>query len=296
MPHRQVQLGIPSTSEVVHTGKRPSPFVKWAGGKGQLLDQMAAHFPRQFRTYIEPFLGGGAVFFYLLPRRARLADLSEDLINTYRVVRDRPQELAEALDEHAPHGNDERYFKQVRSTPPEGLSDVQRAARLIFLNKTCFNGLYRVNSKGQFNTPFGHYRKPPRLYEATNLHAASHALKGKVLDVADYHQSCAHASEGDFVYLDPPYHPLTKTANFTGYTKDAFSEKDQEELALVFDRLHEKGCYAMLSNSSHDNVRRLYEGRGYTIIPVSAKRAINSKGDARGEIQEFLVTNYARAR
>lgn len=270
-------------------GVKPTPFLKWAGGKSQLLDQMRPYFPSEYGAYFEPFLGGGAVFFHLLPEKATLSDSNDELMNVYRVVQQDPYALMKALDEHHVHRKSKEYYYRIRALDPDELDDVERAARTIFLNKTCYNGLYRVNSEGRFNVPFGRY-KNPSLYDRDNILAASAALKGKTLKTADYKEVCEEARRGDFIYLDPPYQPLSKTASFTSYTKDAFGEKEQEELANVFKNLDKRGCRVMLSNSSTDFIRTLYAE--YHIVPMRATRAINCKPSGRKAIEELLIMNY----
>lgn len=268
---------------------RPTPFLKWAGGKGQLLDQLEKFLPAEYRTYFEPFLGGGALFFRLLPKRAILSDSNPDLINAFQVVRDKPRELMEALDNHRPHRRSKDYFYKVRAMDPGDMDAMERAARTIFLNKTCYNGLYRVNSQGRFNVPYGSYTNPT-LYDRDNLLAASAALQGKTILAKDYRDSLKVAREGDFVYLDPPYQPLSPTASFTGYTKDAFNRADQEGLAALFRKMHKQGCRLLLSNSATPYIRGLYAG--FTMEAVKAARAINCKGSGRGAIDELLVMSY----
>src|SRR3989442_9862706 len=226
-----------------------SPFLKWAGGKAQLLKQFSAFFPKEFGTYFEPFLGGGAVFFHLRPERAILSDTNPELVNAFQVVRDDLELLVDALERHYPHRNSEAYFYRVRKQVPSDLSAVQRAARTIFLNKTCYNGLWRVNAKGEFNVPFGKY-KNPTLYDPENLAAASGTLRGKIVTVGDYRDITMYARKEDFVYLDPPYQPLSTTSSFTGDTTESFGESEPKELAVVFRELDEHRCEVMLSNSS----------------------------------------------
>lgn len=266
-----------------------APFLKWAGGKAQLLTQLSPFLPREFETYIEPFLGGGAVFFYIRPDKAILSDTNPELINVFQLVRDDPERLVAALSRHYPHRNSKEYFYRIRKQNPADLSVTERAARTIFLNKTCYNGLWRVNTKGEFNVPFGKY-KNPTLYDPENIAAAHAVLHGKIVTVGDYSDICTYARENDFVYLDPPYQPLTATASFTGYTMESFNESNQKELAFVFRELDERGCKVMLSNSATDFVESLYDG--YRIHRVKAKRAINSKPAGRGTIDEFLIMNY----
>lgn len=271
------------------------PFLKWAGGKQQLLAQYEPYFPAHFRCYFETFVGAGAVFFHLwntgrLPPDAYLLDNNEELINVYRVVRDRPDDLIQVLVAHRERHCGAHYY-QVRDLDRQGvsLSDVERAARTLYLNKTCYNGLYRVNSRGQFNVPMGSY-KAPKIFEEDALRAASAALQGVTLEVRDFRSVVALAQAGDFIYFDPPYDPVSKTARFTNYTADSFRDQDQRDLAAVFTELAEKGCLCMLSNAHTPFVRDLY--RRYRIEIVQANRAINSNASRRGAIEEVLILNY----
>jgi DNA adenine methylase len=271
------------------------PFLKWVGGKGQLLSQFEAYFPSEFQRYFEPFVGGGAVFFHLwntgrLAKPAFLFDTNPELVNAYQVVRDQVDELIEALARHKTRHNREYYYA-VRSLDRNGgkLGSVERAARTLYLNKTCYNGLYRVNSKGLYNVPMGSYKRPKILNEGL-LRAASIALQGAVIEQIRFDKIIEMAREGDFFYFDPPYVPLSKTANFTGYTAGSFGEVEQRRLAGVFRTLAEKGCLCMLSNSYTPLVLELY--RGYRIERVMAKRAINSKASRRGAVPEAVVLSY----
>jgi DNA adenine methylase len=278
--------------------RRVRPFVKWAGGKGQLLAQFETRFPGRFEGYAEPFAGGGAVFFHLYNqgllhgKRVVLIDQLEELINCYRVVQSQVEDLIAALQRREPYKADADYYYTIRAwdrQPGYGLrSDVERAARFIFLNRTCYNGLYRVNRQGQFNVPFGRYRNP-KICDTQNLRAASRALQGVSLVAGDFGRCLEVAATGDLVYLDPPYHPLSETANFTSYTSADFDVGDQRRLARVFKALDERGCQLLLSNSDTPLVQRLYEG--YEQIQVRAARPISSRGDGRGAISELLVTN-----
>ena len=245
--------------------------------------------PNSIDTYFEPFLGGGALFFHLRPKLAVLSDLNAELIHTYTTVRDAPEALMAALDAHFEHRFDEDYFYSVRLQVPNNLPPEARAARTIFLNKTCFNGLYRVNSKGVFNVPFGGY-KNPTLYVRENILAASAALERAELLVSDYRVACKKARRGDFVYFDPPYDPLSKTSAFTAYTSEGFGEVQQRQLAELFRTLDRKGCKVLLSNSATPLLDELY--REYAPIRLKAKRAINCKGTGRGAIDELLIMNY----
>ncbi|HEV2391626.1 MAG TPA: DNA adenine methylase [Verrucomicrobiae bacterium] len=270
------------------------PFLKWAGGKGQLLTQLDGLLPKQLDIYFEPFTGGGAVFFHLkhrFPRmRAFLRDSNADLINAYQVVRDFPDDLMARLDEHLAHYRveRERYFYHIRSqheVPFEAV--VERAARMIFLNKTCFNGLWRVNARGQFNVPIGSH-KNPALYDRGNILAASLALQGAHLAVQDFRNTMEEAGAGDFIYIDPPYAPVSPTASFTSYTREEFGLEAQRELAGLFAGGARRGVRLMLSNSDTPFIRELYGD--FVIHTVRARRAINSNGLKRGEINEVVIT------
>ena len=275
----------------------PRPFLKWAGGKTQLLSQFEALYPhpRSIRRYIEPFVGSGAVFFKLrrlaCPREVFLADNNEELINVYVAVRGQVEEVIEALRRHKALHSMEHYYL-VRARNPGRMSSTARAARLIYLNKTCFNGLYRVNSKGGFNVPMGRYQDPPILH-AENLRAAGQALEKAGLKTAHFRKTLDVARKGDFIYFDPPYHPLSKTSFFTSYTEGAFTASDQKDLAEVYSILARRGCRVMLSNSDCPFIRGLYEG--FDIRSVSARRNINSKAEKRGRIGEVVVLNYEPA-
>ena len=268
----------------------PYPIVKWAGGKSQLLPVISQHVPRSFKRYFEPFVGGGALFFNLYANdralKAFLGDLNAELINCYAAVRDDVDTVIRHLKKHR---NESEYFYLLRSLNVEKLDDAQRAARIIYLNKTCFNGLYRVNRSGQFNVPFGSY-KNPRTCDEDNLHAASAAFQHAKLHCGPFKELLKQARRGDFVYLDPPYQPLSATANFTSYTSRCFGSRDQEELAQAFAELTKRGCHVMLSNSDNELIHELYGD--YNIKTVYATRAINCKGDRRGRISELLVMNY----
>ncbi|MBI5490704.1 MAG: DNA adenine methylase [Deltaproteobacteria bacterium] len=264
----------------------PRPFLKWAGGKGQLLEQYRPLFPRRFGRYHEPFVGGGAVFFHLRPPQATLSDDNADLIDCLLAVRD---DLPAVIDALGRHRYEKEYYYAVRAQDPAALPLAERAARMIFLNRTCFNGLYRVNSKGGFNVPFGRYSNPT-ICDAPNLHACARALKQAQIERGPFGSVLDRARRGDFVYFDPPYHPLSKTAYFTAYAKGGFREEDQRELARVFAELDRRGVLVMLSNSDTPLVRELY--KGLRIVRVQATRSINSKGARRGAITELVVLNY----
>lgn len=255
---------------------KAKPFLKWAGGKTQLLPELRKHIPEQFNRYIEPMVGAGAMFFDLQPKTAILSDSNEELVNTYIIVRDKVEELIDNLKRYK---NEEKYYYEVRKQDPIELFPVQRAARLIYLNKTCFNGLYRVNRHGQFNVPFGH-RKNPNIYDADNLRAASKALLDVEILHGDYLKVLSkYAQPGDFIFLDPPYHPVSVYSDFKRYTKEFFEEEDHISLRDEVDRLVQSGCYVLLTNSNTEFVRRLYEGYSYAVIDT--KRNISSNAKTR---------------
>jgi DNA adenine methylase len=252
------------------------PVLKWAGGKQQLLDVLLPQVPPNYNRYIEPFFGGGALFFALKPRNAIIADSNPELINLYKVIANNVTELISILKEMK---NDEKFFYEIRALDPSTLSNVEQAARTIYLNKTCFNGLYRVNRKGQFNTPFGYY-KNPTICDEENLKAASLVLQGIEIIHGDYKEVLRkYAQPGDFIYLDPPYLPVSTYSDFRRYTKEQFYEEDHIELANEVHRLHELGCYVLLTNSNHPLVHELYSK--YTISVHQTRRNINSKGTKR---------------
>lgn len=252
-----------------------------------MLSQYAPYVPRTYGRYFEPFVGSGAVFFWLKPPRAFLSDLNVELVNCYQIVKSHVEELIRALSKM--NRNEKQFYYKVRSLNPGDLSPVERAARTIFLNRTCFNGLYRVNRAGRFNVPFGRYTNP-RILDAENLRACSAALKHAQVIAGDYTKVCGKAIAGDLVYFDPPYQPLTKTAYFTQYVQGGFTEADQERLAMLFDELDHRGCLVMLSNSGTDFIRRLY--KRHRQIAIRARRAINCKPERRGEITELLILNF----
>lgn len=279
----------------------PSPFLKWAGGKARLAPVVLGRAPERFGHYHEPFLGGGAVFFaFAGAGRApapHLSDANPALISCYRSVRDDPEGVIAALEtletRYLALGTDERAgcYYEVRAARPEGAA--ANAARLIFLNRTGYNGLYRENSRGEFNVPHGRYVRP-RILDRDGLRAASRALAGATLCPGDFEQACVAATAGDFIYLDPPYQPLTATARFTAYTRSAFGEPEQERLRDAFERLTRAGVAALLSNSDHERVRDLYGERGFGFETVLMSRAINSVGSGRAPIPELLIDNFGR--
>jgi DNA adenine methylase len=272
--------------------QQPKPFLKWAGGKRQLLPVIKEYLPPQIKGYYEPFIGAGALLFELQPRQAVISDLNRDLITCYRVLKKNPQALLEQLREHR---NDKDYFYTVRALDrhPEydQFCEIQRAARMIYLNKTCFNGLFRVNRKGQFNAPFGNYRNPNFINEE-GLMAVHKYINRSGLQVlhTDFEEAVQTARRGDFVYFDPPYDPVSDTASFTSYQSGGFGRLEQYRLMCVVTELTRRGCRVMLSNSSTEYIRSLY--KDFKIVRVAAHRMINSVGSGRGKIDEFLITNY----
>jgi len=275
---------------------KPKPFVKWVGGKRQLLKQFRELnlyppecFNPESNTYFEPFVGGGAVFFDLLPKHAELSDTNRELVVTYNVIKDNVDSLIKSLKKHI---YNKEYYLGVRAQDINELSDIEIASRFIFLNRTGFNGMYRVNKSGQFNVPFGRYRNP-LICDENNLRKVSEALQGITITHRDYKDVLELAKIGDFIYFDPPYYPLNPTSSFTAYTAKGFFEKEQIELRDTFVKLHERGCFVMLSNSDTPFINELYsELEGVSINKIIAGRAINSKGSKRGKINEVLITNY----
>jgi DNA adenine methylase len=279
------------------------PFVKWAGGKTQLLDRLDKLIPLTFDRYFEPFLGGGAFFYHLTSVRnlrfvVYLSDVNQELINVYKVVKSNVDELIEILKTYKIeyHKAPQIFYHELRDRfDIENSTPIENAARLITLNKTCYNGLYRVNSHGKFNVPMGKY-KNPIIYDSKNLRNASLILRSlnSHLYWGDYQKILTdEAQEGDFVYLDPPYNPMTSTANFTGYTGTGFTERDQECLAEIFKELDTKGCKVLLSNSDTEYVRELYIDYAKNVRQVDVRRSINSITSKRVGHKELLIYNYS---
>lgn len=270
----------------------PRPFLKWAGGKTQLVDRLLQRSPIEFNVYHEPFLGSGALFFRLYRehkiRYAVLSDINPDLIDTFLAVRDCVHEVIEFLS-HYPHSKE--FYYTIRGKDPGELSLPERAARMIYLNKTGYNGLYRVNKHGKFNVPFGRYKSPKYLDEE-NLRAVSEALKNVEILCTSFETVKERATPGDWVYFDPPYAPLSQTSNFTSYHANGFGVTDQERLRDVCSILSKNKVYVMVSNSDTDTIWSLYNLPSFTIESVLAKRAINCNGSKRGEITELVITNY----
>ena len=274
----------------------PKPFVKWAGGKRQLITSLEVHLPKKFNIYFEPFLGGGALLFHLLNQSPNLkcdiSDLNSDLILAYITIRDKVEQLIESLEKHSgKYSADQRqYYYSVRESAPK--NQIEKVSRLLFLNKTCFNGLYRVNSKGQFNVPLGKYTNPS-IVNKENLISVSKILQSKNIAIRchDFAAILDEAKKDDFVYFDPPYQPVSKTANFTSYTKCEFTYKDLERLADLCQKLDKKDCKVLLSNSNTKEVKKLFSSK-WKIVEISANRAINSNSKKRTGHSELLIKNY----
>ncbi len=267
------------------------PFIKWAGGKGQLMSELSLRLPAQFNRYYEPFVGGGALFFALEPKKATIADSNAELVSVYEVVRDDVDALIDDLRRHV---NDKDYYYEQRALDRDQeayqrLSRVQRASRFIYLNKTCFNGIYRVNSRGENNVPFGAY-KNPNICDPINLVACSKALSGVSVVAGDFTRISSKVKKGDLVYLDPPYVPVSATASFTSYTADGFSNFDHQRLKQFCDEIHAKGAYFVLSNSHTEAVMDLYGS--YQVDTVYASRSINADAAGRGKVKEVIVRNF----
>ena len=273
----------------------PRPFLKWVGGKGQLLPELVKRIELagDFGRYHEPFVGGGALFFELhrsgrlnKRRKTYLSDNNPRLIETYEVVRDDVEKLIGQLKQHKAK-NEHDYYYDVRAKVPR--SKTKRAARIIYMNKTCYNGLYRENRKGEFNVPFGRY-KNPQICDEENLRECSEALKSVHIEARHFEAVVQKAHDGDLVYFDPPYHPVSKTASFTGYAKGGFDENAQRLLARVYKELHDQGVKVLLSNSYTDFILDLY--KDFRVDEVAATRAVNSRADRRGKVSEVLVRNF----
>lgn len=275
----------------------PKPFVKWAGGKRQLIPDLTKHLPQKFDTYFEPFLGGGALLFHLLYKKpdlkCQVSDLNSDLILSYVTIRDKINEVIKSLQNHS-----EKYFKDsksyyysVRESSPK--SQIEKVSRLLFLNKTCFNGLYRVNSKGKFNVPLGRYTNP-NIVNKDNLFAVNQVLRSENISIKcrDFSSIIHDVKKGDFIYFDPPYQPVSKTANFTSYTNKDFTYQDLKRLAKLSEKLDSKGCMVMLSNSNSEKVQELFPSSKWDVEEIEVNRAINSDSNNRTGHSELLIKNY----
>ncbi|MBK3518594.1 DNA adenine methylase [Carboxylicivirga marina] len=269
-----------------------APFLKWVGGKRQLLPAINQYMPKSYNNYYEPFVGGGAVLFNLQPQNAIINDFNQELVNVYKVIKNHPEELIKDLKKHK---NESDYFYEIRGLDRKPgfnkLSAIKKASRIIYLNKTCYNGLYRVNNSGEFNSPFGKYKNPNIVNDIT-INAVSEFLNSNKVRIlnGDFEKAVETAKEGDFVYFDPPYVPVSQSANFTGYVQGGFNLAEQERLRDVCNRLNDKGVQFLLSNSSTPIIHELYAA--YDIKVVKATRAINSNAAKRGAIDEVLVRNY----
>lgn len=276
--------------------KLVAPVVKWVGGKRQLLSEIKKYTPNKFYTYFEPFVGGGAVLFELQPKQAVINDINRELVNLYSVIQNNVEELINKLSDSNLYSNTSECYYRIRELDREPkeynkLTGIDKAARVLYLNKTCYNGLYRVNSMGEFNSPFGSYKNPNIVNEIT-LRAVNKYFNDaniKFLNT-DFEKAVKNAKKEDFVYFDPPYAPISKTSNFTGYNESGFGETEQIRLKKLCDKLNEKGVKFLLSNSDCEFIRNLY--KDYNIVTIRAKRTINSNGNNRGAISEVLIRNY----
>lgn len=270
------------------------PFTKWTGGKRQLLEELRSYMPETYGRYFEPFVGGGALFFDLAPEQAVINDFNEELINAYRQIKNNPAELINLLIKHK-ENNSKDYYLALRSADRDGrisrMTGVERAARILYMLRVDFNGLYRVNSKNQFNVPYGRY-KNPKIVDVDLLYQISEYLNENDVEIlqTDFAEAVKDAQTGDFVYFDPPYIPLNETSSFTSYTHEGFSYEEQVRLRNTFKELTERGVYAMLSNSSSPLVEELY--KDFNIYFVEAQRTNGAKSSSRGKISEIIVTNY----
>lgn len=275
----------------------PKPFVKWAGGKRQLIPILHQNLPESFGTYYEPFLGGGALLFHILTdkngQKCSISDLNSDLVLAYTTIRDRIDALISSLKSHEKNyqKDSKSYYYSVRESNPR--TEVEKTSRLIFLNRTCFNGLYRVNSKGKFNVPLGKYTNP-NIVNEENLHAVSSILQTSRISIKcrDFESVLRDAKKGDLVYFDPPYQPVSSTANFTSYTTKDFTYDDLTRLAELCLKLDSKGCNVLLSNSDSKEVSDIFSKKPWKITRIEANRSINSNSKKRTGHFELLIKNY----
>jgi DNA adenine methylase len=285
---RFLAVDLNDIDEDAPTGEGASPFVKWVGGKRAIIEELTTRLPSKFGNYYEPFVGGGALYFTLNGRvtQALLSDTNLDLVITYNVIKKDPQALIEQLEKHARRHNSDYYYK-IRKQ--HNLKDpIPIAARFIYLNRTCYNGLYRVNRKGEFNVPVGRYTNP-NIVQRDNILACNERLQKAHIEYNEF--DIIKPQRDDFVYFDPPYHPTTDTS-FTGYTKLDFSERDQVRLRDFALQLHKHGVYVMLSNSDAKFIRDIYADRAFHIVEVQAPRNVNCKPTKRNSVTELLITNY----
>jgi len=275
------------------------PFVKWAGGKRQIIDKLKEYVPDEYDTYYEPFVGGGALLFELAPKKAVINDLNEELMNVYNCLcnEEKFKKMCNLLNHYEAEHSEEFYYeirnKDKNKNAYNRLSNYTKAARTIYLNKACFNGLYRVNSKNEFNVPFGKKTKI-NTYEGSNLITVSNYLTMNDIKIqsVDFEESLKTAKKGDFVYIDPPYDSDTST--FNNYTEDGFGKEEQRRLAQVYKDLDKRGVYVMLSNHNTTLINELY--KNYHIHIIEAKRNINANGKKRGKVEEVIITNYENKR
>ena len=276
--------------------KISQPFLKWVGGKRQIIPQIKKYMPENYNRYFEPFVGGGALFFDLEPKKAYINDINKILVSAYKNIKNHPYEIIKKLEDlqkiFYEKNNEERkiYFYEIR----DAFNNTEynlflKTSYMIFLNKTCYNGMYRENSKGKFNVPFGRY-KNPKILDKENILAVSKLLTNTIITSCSFEKAVENAKKGDFIYFDPPYHPLSITSNFTSYSNNGFTEEDQIKLRNVFKELHKRNCFVMLSNSDTEFIREIYEE--FTQKTVSAARSINCKAAGRGKINELLIMNY----
>lgn len=275
--------------------QQPTPFIKWVGGKRQLLTELTAYYPQHFNRYFEPFIGGGASLLNLCPPKAVINDFNGELVNAWQMVKEQPEDLIKLVENHAANDSKE-YYLDIRMADRDGrltkMSPIERAARFIYLNKAGFNGLWRVNSKGQNNVPYGAHKKvnvPVKAIRLDHNYLATNDIK--ILQ-GDYRDAVADAKENDFVYFDPPYIPVNQTADFTGYTKNDFGLAQQEGLRDLALKLAHRGVKVMLSNSDVPLIDELYADSQFRIHHVQARRSVNSNGGKRGKVGEVIITTY----
>ncbi|HEM3634507.1 TPA: DNA adenine methylase [Streptococcus suis] len=274
-----------------------APVLKWVGGKRQLIEDISPLIPKKISTYVEPFVGGAAILFHLQPKKAIINDFNDELMNVYQVIKEDPYGLIKILEKHKEANSEEYYYETRaldRTSDYENLSKEEKAGRILYLNKTCYNGLFRVNSSGQFNAPYGKYKNPAIVNDVT-IKAVSNYFNSaniKFLN-GDYKEALKGLRKGTFVYFDPPYMPVSSSSNFTGYTENGFGYEKQVELRDECLKLNKRGIKFLQSNSYTPEILELYSDSSvFTIKVVQAKRSINSKSDKRGEISEVLIYNY----
>ena len=274
----------------------PCPFLKWVGGKRQVIPQIKKYIPGNYCKYFEPFVGGGALFFNLKTKKAYLNDINKILISAYKNIKNHPYEIIDKLDElqkvfyKKNHEERKKYYYKIRYTFNNLRSDsFLKTSYMIFLNKTCYNGMYRENLKRKFNVPFGRY-KNPKILDKENILAVSKLLTNTIITSCSFEKAVEKAKKGDFIYFDPPYHPLSITSNFTSYSNSGFTKENQRKLRDVFEDLDNRGCFVMLSNSDTKFIGEIY--KGYTQKKITTGRLINCKAAGRGKINELLILNY----